>query len=522
MKKLRLGRIACMVAVFCVATAIASHAQTYTVVTDFNPAYGENPSGPLVQGTDGDLYGVTETGGNTNSICPQPESGTIGAGCGSVYKVSPSGTLTMLYEFCSQTNCADGAYPIGSLVLGTDGNLYGTTFIGGASNQGTVFKITPAGQLTTLYSFCSLTSCTDGALPNGGLVQGSNGSFYGTTQIGGREPVGICVPYYYDPSVKGCGTVFEISSTGKLTTLYTFCSQGECADGDIPVVGLTLGSDGIFYGTTSGGGIVNPNWCITPGCGTIFRMSQSGTLTTMYKFCTLVKEADPCLSGENPNIPLVQATDGNFYGAAGTIFSITPTDKLTVIHQARRTPGISGMIQATDGNFYATQYGGLPNCSEGGPCGDILEFQSSGTYRFLYDFCAVESCIDGALPASGLMQATNGILYGTTLFGGSGLEQGCNVHGNGGCGVVFAESLNLPPFVRTVFNFGQAGTTVGILGNNLTGTTSVTINGTAATFTVVSRTFIKATVPPGATTGPIQVITPSGTLNSNVAFQVLP
>lgn len=523
MKKFEFVKIICLAAVFCLAAAIPSHAQTFNVVTDFNPTYGENPSGPQVQGTDGNLYGVTETGGNTNSICPQPESGTIGAGCGSVYKVTPSGELTTLYEFCSKTNCADGAYPIGSLVLGTNGNLYGTTFIGGASNQGTVFEITPAGQLNTLYSFCSLTSCTDGALPNAGLVQGLNGNFYGTTMLGGGgTTTSICKPYYYDPPAGGCGTVFEITPAGKLTTLYIFCSESNCADGDIPSAGLTLGFDGNFYGTAYGGGIVNANLCITPGCGTIFRMSQTGTLTTLYKFCTLVKEADPCLSGENPDITLVQAADGDLYGTAGTIFSITPTDKLTVLHRARWTGGISGMIQATDGNFYATQFGGSHKCGEGGPCGDILEFQSSGAYKFLYDFCAQTDCADGEVPASGLMQATNGILYGTTLFGGTGIAEGCNVHGVSGCGVVFSESLNLGPFVRTIFNFGKAGATVGILGNSLTGASNVTFNGTEATFKVISATYLEAEVPTGATTGTIEVTTPSGALNSNVAFQVLP
>ncbi len=514
----------CLVALLGTAAAIAAQGQSYSVVADFNPTYGENPAGPLVQGTDGNLYGVTETGGNTNSVCPQPESGTIGAGCGSVYKVTPAGQLTELYEFCSQTDCVDGAYPIGSLVLGTNGNFYGTTFIGGASNQGTVFEITPAGKLTTLYSFCSLANCTDGALPNGGLVEGANGNFYGTTEIGGGgKDTSICVPWYYDPPVSGCGTVFEITSAGKLQTLYSFCSKDKCTDGDLPYTGMTLGSDGIFYGTTYGGGnTIATSICVTPGCGTIFRMSQAGELTTMYRFCLLANEANPCLSGVNPETTLVQATDGNLYGTAGNIFSITPTDKLTVIRHGRGIPAISGMIQATDGNFYATQWGGLAKCSEGSPCGDILKFQSSGTYNFLYDFCEQSGCADGALPASGLMQATNGILYGTTLFGGTGLEEGCNVHGNSGCGVVFSEALGFSPFVETVFNFGRAGATVGILGNGLTGTTSVTFNGVVATFHVVSDTHITATVPAGAASGAIEVVTPSGTLSSNVAFHVLP
>lgn len=251
-------------------------------------------------------------------------------------------------------------------------------------------------------------------------------------------------------------------------------------------------------------------------------MSQSGKLTTMYRFCTLANEDNPCLSGENPRTTLVLATDGNFHGTAGTIFSISATDKLSVIE--RRGYEISGLIQATDGNFYATEFEGGSNkaCSEGSPCGDILEFQSSGTFKVLYNFCEQQGCADGALPGAGLMQATNGMVYGTTLFGGPGIEEGCNVHGNGGCGVVFAASLNFAPFVRSVFNFGKAGATVGILGNGLKGTTNVRFNGAPASFTVVSDTYVTALLPASATTGKIEVTTPNGTLSSNVEFQVLP
>jgi uncharacterized repeat protein (TIGR03803 family) len=528
MQTLNYNKILCFAVLFCVASAVTSHAQTYSVIADFNPAYGENPSGPLVQGTDGNFYGVTETGGNTNSICPGPE-GIIGAGCGSIFKVTPAGELTTLYEFCSQANCVDGAYPMGSLMLATNGNFYGTTFIGGTENQGTVFQITPSGQFTSIYSFCYFTNCTDGALPNGGLVQGANGNLYGTTQIGGGgRTANICTSSYYDPPVGGCGTVFETTLAGNLITIYDFCSIEKCPDGAVPVTGLTLGTDGMFYGTTVGGGNTT-SICTEPGCGTIFRMSQSGKLTTMYRFCTLANEANPCLSGQNPQGTLVQAADGSLYGTAGTVFSITSTGKLSLIRHGRFWPAVSGIIQATDGNFYATQPSGGANttCSEGSPCGDLIEFQSSGTFNFLYSFCAQQDCADGALPAGGLMQATNGALYGTTLFGGTGIEQGCNEHGNSGCGTVFSASVELGPFVRTIFNFGQApnefrilGSDVRILGNGLTGTTSVTFNGVAASFTVVSDTYIKTTVPAGATTGTIELTTPSGTLSSNVPFQV--
>src|SRR5271156_3730450 len=130
--------------------------------------------------------------------------------------MTPAGQLTTLYSFCSQSGCTDGANPIAGLVQATNGNLYGTTYFGGTNGLGTVFEITPAGQLTTLYSFCSQSGCTDGATPYAGLVQATNGNLYGTTSEGGTN---------------FAGTVFDITPAGQLTTLYSFCSQPGCTDG---------------------------------------------------------------------------------------------------------------------------------------------------------------------------------------------------------------------------------------------------------------------------------------------------
>jgi uncharacterized repeat protein (TIGR03803 family) len=148
MKNSRLGKILGTLALFCVATAFAAPRKTYTVVTGFDPTQGSNPTGPVVQGVDGSLYGTTETGGNSNNLCPS--GGTEGSGCGSVFKVTPAGQLTTIYEFCSLANCADGAVPLGSLVLATDGNFYGITSVGGANSHGTIYQLTPTGNLTTL------------------------------------------------------------------------------------------------------------------------------------------------------------------------------------------------------------------------------------------------------------------------------------------------------------------------------------------------------------------------------------
>jgi uncharacterized repeat protein (TIGR03803 family) len=348
---------------------------------------------------------------------------------------------------------------------GADGNLYGTAYQGGATGGtcgtygcGTVFKITPAGQLTTLYTFCSQpnSNCTDGENPEAGVVQGTDGDFYGTTALSGNN----------ETCPNNCGTVFKMSPAGKLTTLYTFCSQANCADGNVPRAGLVQGTDGNFYGTTSEGGI---QYCgpYGFGCGTVFRITPKGTLTTLHTF---------------------DLTDGAYL--------------------------LDGLVQGTDGNFYGTAfYGGTSgNCNAG--CGTVFEITPKGTLTTLHSFDST----DGDEPVGGLVQTTNGNFYGTTYQGGA-TSFTCTF----GCGTVFSLGVGLGPFVETVPTSGKLGATVTILGNNLTGATSVSFNGTPATFTVVKSSEIKTKVPAGATTGTVEVTTPSsGTLKSNVAFRVTP
>jgi uncharacterized repeat protein (TIGR03803 family) len=129
-----------------------------------------------------------------------------------------------LYNFCSQGGCADGELPEAGLVQATNGDFYGTNFEGGANGGGTVFRITPDGMLTTLYSFCAKSGCADGSNPSARLVETTNGDLYGTTAYGGATCAGA----------GGCGTVFKITPSGTLTTLYSFCSQGGCMDGASP------------------------------------------------------------------------------------------------------------------------------------------------------------------------------------------------------------------------------------------------------------------------------------------------
>jgi uncharacterized repeat protein (TIGR03803 family) len=181
----------------CAGLVLAAPAQTFTSLADLNGSDGANPRyNGLVQGTDGNFYGTAFEGGTY--------------GRGSVYRVTADGTLSLLYAFCSRTQCSDGAQPEGPLLLGADGNFYGTTSGGGATNYGTFFKLTPTGTLTTLYSFCPQLGCHDGTLPTGPLVQGFDGNFYGTTAGGG--------------GASGRGIIFKITPTGILTAMHNFCS----------------------------------------------------------------------------------------------------------------------------------------------------------------------------------------------------------------------------------------------------------------------------------------------------------
>jgi uncharacterized repeat protein (TIGR03803 family) len=168
------------------------------------------------------------------------------------------GALTTLYSFCAQSGCPDGEYP-DALVRAPDGNFYGTTAGGGNNSTncnigcGTVFKMTPRGTLTTLYSFCSQSGCPDGSLPMA-LLGANDGNFYGTTEGGGNQSC-----------TYGCGTVFKITPSGRLTTLYSFCSERGCTDGSRPTAALVQATNGDFYGTTQDGGEVNGN-------GTVFSL----------------------------------------------------------------------------------------------------------------------------------------------------------------------------------------------------------------------------------------------------------
>ena len=498
--KLNWGKRAYAVLALCAITAVALPAKTFTTLFTFdgtngaNGTDGANPNG-LVQATNGELYGTTYKGGA--NCAPY--------GCGTVFKITPSGTLTTLYSFCTQGGCMDGSYPEAGLIQAGNGDFYGTTHGGGTNctdtfGCGTIFKITPGGALTTVYSFCAQSSCTDGEFPAAGLFQGSNGDLYGTTTYGGIPVLNSSFDYGY-------GTIFKITPSGTLTTLYAFCEKSGCTDGQYPNAGLVQATNGDFYGTTFWGGA---NCGGALGCGTVFKITPSGTLTTLYSFCT---EGGSCTDGYEPT-GLVQATDGDLWGATnqggangsgGTIFKITPSGTLTTVYSPPGGAALAALVQGTDGNLY------------GVTGGTVFKITLSGVYTTLYKFCSQTNCADGTGASAPLLQNTDGTFYGTTSYGGIINPNGC---WPSGCGTVFSLSVGLGPFVKTQTTSGKVGAAVKILGSDLTGATSVTFNGTAAAFTVVSPSLITTTVPAGATSGKVEVVTPGGTLSSNVPFRV--
>jgi len=494
MRKFSLASAACLIFAFCIAAAIASPAQTYTTLASFDGTDGADPVAGLVQGTDGNFYGTAFAGGTNNE--------------GTVFKISPAGKLTTLYTFCSQPNCSDGALP-NELMLATNGNLYGVTESGGIDQTGTIFEITSSGQFTTIYRFCSQPDCNDGVHPVGPLVQGRNGNLYGTTYQGG---------------LNGVGTIFELTPASELTTLHTF----DYVDGKYPSP-LLQATNGNFYGTTQSGGPILD--CPSPaGCGTVFETTPTGELTTVYTFCARTD----CTDGSLPETGLVQASDGNLYGTTlggganrdcetyldgygwlfgcGAAFEMSLTGRLTTIDSfcaasCTDAANVFSLLPATDGNFYGTE----DTLSGDGP-GSIFELTPTGALTTLYNFCSQTNCTDGSGPAASLVQGTDGAFYGTTEAGGTY-----------GVGVVFSLSVGLKPFVETTPTSGKVGGKVMILGNDLKGATRVAFNGTTATITSGSNTEITTTVPTGATTGAVEVMTASGKkLESNVFFQVIP
>jgi uncharacterized repeat protein (TIGR03803 family) len=413
---------------------------------------------------------VTPTQGQDGALYGTTSDASVTTG-GSVFRLTTSAAASFPHVFDSSS----GTDPFGGVTLSIDGSFYGTTGFGGSANDGVLFRITPGGGYTVLHEF---QGGADGALPGAPPIEGTDGGLYGTTNGSTSTPATI---YKYT------------RSSASFSTIYQF----DQAQGQLVTSPLVQATDGNLYGTAFQGGASN--------CGTIFEVTTSGTY---YSF--------PCgQGGANPIGPLVQATDGNFYGTTsaggsnglGTVVKLDKSGVVSVLHsfQGNPTDGASpfaGLVQATDGKLYgATSGGGASNV------GSLFQITTAGSYKLLHSL----GTLTGNNPVGTLSQHTNGMLYGTTEFGGKS-----------GFGTVYSLDMSLGPFVALVHYQGRVGNTARILGQGLTGTSSVTFNGVSATsFNVLRDTYMTAVVPSGATTGPVVVTTPGGALTSNKKFRII-
>jgi len=455
---------------FCIvllAACISVSAQPYTVLHNFGSKAGD-PSQPVPPGTI-----AQSRGGVMLTTAPDPDA------TGKVFRIYTNGSVQVLHQF----NGSDGSLPVSGLTLAIDGQFYGTTQTGGKFNFGTIFKMSPGGTVTTLHDF---TGGTDGEYPIAVPIESVYGDLYGTTAGDGKTSF---------------GTVYKITRDGNFALLHTFTGS----DGSQPHGRLLQGKDFWFYGTASAGGLYGSD-PYGLGSGTIFRINRSGEFEVLYNF--------DGFHGGTPYAGLIQANNGNFYGVTyrgghirGVLFRMTPDHQVTIVHSfAGGSDGDSPaaeLVQATDGYLYGT-------CTQGGDYGIGVLFRSStkGDLIGLHEFNW--QIRDGNSPAP-LVQHTDGMLYGETTSGGKY-----------GKGIVYSVDAGLPPFVTYLPVYGRAGALVQILGQGFTDTSEVFFNGTPATFKLVYPTYIRATVPDGATSGPITVTTANGTLTSNKLFIVHP
>jgi uncharacterized repeat protein (TIGR03803 family) len=458
----------------------------------FTNSDGANPEAALIQGKDGDLYGTCYQGGVN--------------GWGTVFKITTSGALTILYSFSGYP--IDGGFPAAGLVQGRDGNLYGACSAGGANGWGTVFKITTSGALTTLYTFSAPSSTStnaDGADPQAGLIQGKDGDLYGTCEEGGTSAL---------------GTVFKITTSGAFTTLHSFSD----AEGIAPLAGLVQGKDGDLYGTTQFGG---------NGSGTVFKITTSGVLTVLYTF--------GFTDGRSPYAALIQGRDGNLYGTthtggasgSGTVFKITTSGALTTLHSFSTADGAAptaSPIQGKDGDLYGT-------CTAGGANGNGTVFKLTMT-PVITGF----SPIGGPVGATVTVTGANFTEATTVKFGSTSVSFKINsdtsltfaVPAPGaasdkitiinpyGTGVSAKPFMMSPVITGFSPGSGKVGTSVTLTGAAFTGTTAVKLGTVAAAFAVTSDTSLTLTVPTGAVTAKITVVNTFGTGTSTKSFVVKP
>lgn len=377
---------------FLCALLLGTHparAQTETILHSFDCATdGCGPEAGVVLDSQGNLYGTTSTGGANSG--------------GTVFEFTTSGAFKILHSF--NPNNLDGYNPQAGVVLDSKGNLYGTTFQGGAKGDGTVFEVSASGTETILHSF---TCGTDGCFPQGGgLVLDKVGNLYGTTGAAGASP-------------SDCGTVFKLTpSTGTLTTLHSF-TCGASPEG------VVLDTTGNLYGATSGGGAY--------GFGTVFKLTSSGKETVLHSFNANGKD------GFSPFAGVVLDSNNNLYGTtyrggaigAGTVFKVTPSGTETVLYSftcgTNACEPESGLAFDSKGNLYGTtHWGGLYDL------GTVFKLTPSGVESVLHKFADKSDGYFPPLYANGVAVDSAGNLYGTTDEGGSSTHCGVS-----GCGTVF-------------------------------------------------------------------------------------
>jgi uncharacterized repeat protein (TIGR03803 family) len=340
---------------------------------------GASPWGPLLQAPDGNFYGTTLNG-----------SSTATAPTGTVFKMDPTGKVTILHHFLMSAG-GDGVNPYGGLLLAKDGSFYGTTYsavgvTGSGSNGGVIFRITPSGSYKKLWTFTG----GEGGLPKAGLMQAKDGYIYGTSIKGGYL----------------AGAVYRTSTSGTPTLVHGFKGT---TDGVQPTCVLLQASDGNLYGTTYAGG--------ASGVGTVFKLTTGGGFSVVHTFKGPVAQ-----DGSNPVGGLIQASDGNLYGTTatggqynlGTIYKIDRAGTYSVFHSFTVTEGarpFGNLLQANDGNLYGTTYAGGRNY------GTVFKITLTGELTVLHTFAEFRG--DGGAAAAGLVQGTDGKLYGTTYFGGT-------------------------------------------------------------------------------------------------------
>jgi uncharacterized repeat protein (TIGR03803 family) len=389
------------------------------------------------------------------------------SGGGTVFKITPTGTPTIIYSL----NSTSGYNPLGGLTLGPDGNFYGDATQGGSTGNGTDFKVTPGGALNVLHNFAGTT---DTHAPTNALVLGADGKFYGTTDLATPGPI-----------------IYSVTSGGIFTVLHTLSASEGYEGGQ-----LFQGSDGDLYGAMNLGG--------ANGQGTAYKMTTNGVFTVLHNF----KGSD----GTDAASGMVQASDGNYYGVAslggtsnaGAIYRLTSSGSFKILHNLNGTSDgsdVLGIILATDGNLYGIAInGGSSNC------GTIFRITTGGVFTSLHSFDNTHGCHSITF----LTERTDGLLYGLATNGGA--------HGNG---VFFSLNVGLKPFVTLSPTSGKVGTKVGIMGQGFDSTSVVEFGGVKATaVTLTGTTYITATVPAGAIDGFVTVTTGATTLTSSQQFTV--